>query len=90
MLFLLCEPYDGVCTDVCENCLGMADFYCSECQNTYCKMCSAVRHRQKARSHHCLTRLSKLPVPVKTNPTSSTSSKYILCECSGVVLLLIS
>ena len=59
--------------DACENCLEKADVYCEECQNSYCKLCSAIRHRQKIRNHHRIIRLSHLPKPLVTTSQKSSS-----------------
>ena len=74
-----------LCVDVCENCLETADFYCQDCRNAYCKMCSVIRHRQQSRSNHCVIRLSKLDVPVvslfETKRTCITNSKSCTMKC---------
>ena len=55
-------------TDVCENCCGVAYFFCSECKNSYCQSCSYVRHKHPRRKTHNLVRLSVVPKTVKHIP----------------------
>lgn len=71
---------------MCENYLEKADFYCQDCRNAYCKMCSG--HRQQSRSNHCVTWLSTLDVPVvsqfETTRTCITNSK----SCTMKIMLI--
>lgn len=58
--------------DVCENCCGVAHFFCSECKNSYCQSCSYVRHKHLWRKTHNLVRLSVVSKPVKHIPPSTS------------------
>ena len=46
--------------DICDQCLGEANVFCKECNNSYCTSCSLQRHRIGKRKEHLIARLSKI------------------------------
>ena len=54
--------------DICDQCLGEANVFCKECNNSYCTSCSLQRHRIGKRKEHLIERLSKMITKVVHMP----------------------